>query len=330
MKKFKAKKKITFKKIRSVVIILMILLVIDLLITSINNIKLTTNNEEFLMHMLNDSNHHLIYKRQNSKLANKILRFITSFNIEQPDTILVSNNSIYERDSLDKEESTKLDSRMYYVNSPTPQIVDEPLVYIYNSHQAEEYNSEGYDDYNIKPGVMMASFILKDYLEKQGIKTLVEEGNINEFLNINNWNYNYSYDASRYFLEDAIAKNPSIKYIIDLHRDSIIKDASTTIIGNKSYAKIIFVVGLEHENYKENLKNTEKLNSMINEKYPTLSRGVLEKSGEYVNGIYNQDVSGNALLIEIGGYENTIDEVVNTLEALSIILKEYINGQENI
>lgn len=324
MKRFKAKKKLTFKKFRILLFIITILLIIDIITTSINNIKLTTNNEEFLKYMLYDSNHYMIYKKQNSKFSNKILRFISSFNVEDPKTILVSNNSIYERDSIDKE-ITKIDSQMYYVKSPIPQEVNNPIVYIYNSHQGEEYNSDEYGDYNIKPGVMMASFILKDYLEKEGIKTLVEEGNINEFLNINNWNYNYSYDASRYFLNDALEKNPSIKYVIDIHRDSIVKDASTTYINNKSYAKIIFVVGLEHEHYQENLDNVERLNKIINEKYPTLSRGILKKSGEYVNGVYNQDVGGNAMLIEIGGYENTIEEVVNTLEALSIVLKEYIN-----
>ena len=44
-----------------------------------------------------------------------------------------------------------------------------------------------------------------------------------------------------------------------------------------------------------------------------------------LNGIYNQDISNNAMLIEVGGYENTIDEVYNTMEILAIILKDIIN-----
>lgn len=325
MKRFKTKKRVSFNSIRKIIVISIIFLLITLLSTAIENIKLSTNNEEFLKCLLEDSNHHLVYKKHNSKLSTKLLRFLTSFNMEKPETILVSNNSIYERDSMDIEEIHKIDSQMYYVKSPVKQEKNDPIVYIYNSHQSEEYNSDEYEGYNIKPGVMMASYILKDYLEKKGIHSIVEEGNINEFLNLNNWNYNYSYDASRYFINDTLEKNPSIKYIIDLHRDAVIKDASTTVINNKSYAKVIFVVGLEHPNYQKNLDNVEKLNSIINKDYPTLSRGILKKAGAYVNGIYNQDISENAMLIEVGGYENTIEEVINTLEALSQVIKEYID-----
>ena len=70
------------------------------------------------------------------------------------------------------------------------------------------------------------------------------------------------------------------------------------------------------------------LNKKIKEKYSSLTRGVLSKSGVGVNGIYNQDVSPNAILIEIGGYQNTISEVKNTIDIIAPILGEYINGKE--
>ena len=38
---------------------------------------------------------------------------------------------------------------------------------------------------------------------------------------------------------------------------------------------------------------------------------------------YNQDLSGNAMLIEVEAKENTIDEVLNTVDAISN-LKNYI------
>ena len=53
----------------------------------------------------------------------------------------------------------------------------------------------------------------------------------------------------------------SLKYYIDIHRDSITKDKTTVIINNKSYAKILFLIGLENPNYQENLIFTEKLNN---------------------------------------------------------------------
>ena len=65
---------------------------------------------------------------------------------------------------------------------------------------------------------------------------------------------------------------------------------------------------------------------MINNKYPGLSRGVIKKQGAGVNGVYNQDISPKSMLIEIGGYENTFEEVMCTVEALSKILYEYIKG----
>ena len=60
--------------------------------------------------------------------------------------------------------------------------------------------------------------------------------------------------------------------------------------------------------------------------YPGLSKGILKKSGKDVNGIYNQDISENVILIEVGGVDNNINEVLNTVNALSDILYTYIKG----
>ena len=64
---------------------------------------------------------------------------------------------------------------------------------------------------------------------------------------------------------------------------------------------------------------------MFNKYYNGLSRGVLKKEGMNVNGIYNQDISSNAMLIEVGGVDNNIDEVLNTVNAISDILVKYID-----
>ena len=70
-------------------------------------------------------------------------------------------------------------------------------------------------------------------------------------------------------------------------------------IDNKSYAKLLFIVGQEHDNYKENLELANTLNNLVKEKYPSLTRGVMLKSGENVNGKYNQDLSNKMILIEV-------------------------------
>ena len=131
-------------------------------------------------------------------------------------------------------------------------------------------------------------------------------------------------------MEDKYEKYPSLKYFIDVHRDSVSKKISTVKINDKSYAKILFIVGLEHDNYRENLAVTSKINEMFNEKYPGLSRGIYEKKGPGVNGIYNQDFNKNVIVIEMGGEENNIDEVLNTTLAVSDILSTYIKENENV
>ena len=71
-----------------------------------------------------------------------------------------------------------------------------------------------------------------------------------------------------------------------------------------------------------------KLNTLSEKYYPGLSRGIYKKSGPGVNGIYNQDINSNVILIEVGALENNIEEVLNTMEALSNILYYYIKGEQ--
>ena len=220
---------------------------------------------------------------------------------------LVSNVTQDNKDSENKETSS-----------------DDPIVYIYNSHDTEEYLSSYFNVYNIKPDVKIASYYLKEKLEDLGIKTIVENQKIKDILNKNKWVYRYSYQASRIYLEEAKKNNPTLKYFIDLHRDSSSKEVTTTTIEGKSYAKVMFLVGLEHDNYEANLKVTSSLNDKIKLKYPSISRGIYKKSGPGVNGIYNQDFDSNCILIEVGGQYNSILEVSNTIDVLARILYEYI------
>lgn len=200
-----------------------------------------------------------------------------------------------------------------------------PLIYIYNSHQTEEYQSSTYAEFSINPTVVMNDYILEDIFNKNGYKTLVEERSIKEVLNNNKWKYVNSYKASRIFLEDVIVKNPSLKYFIDVHRDSLKRDKTTTTIDGKDYAKIIFLIGTDNSNYQSNLDLTERINNKLNEYYPGLSKGIYKKGGEGVNGVYNQDFSPNTILVEMGGYENTTNEVLNTSIAFSRCFMEAIN-----
>ena len=204
----------------------------------------------------------------------------------------------------------------------------KPIIYIYNTHQEEKYQSGTLLPYNITPTIFMASKMLKEYLEDEGIPTLVEENNVADTLRSMNLKYGSSYKVSRMFLEDAKKNNPSLKFFIDLHRDSSVYDKTTTKIDNEAYARILFVVGLDNENYEPNLSLAEKLRDRIKAYNEDLYRGIMKKSGKGVNGVYNQDFDPNTVLIEMGGQYNNITEVNNSLKVLSKILASYV--KENL
>ena len=277
-----------------------------------------------------------VYNMSILDIRNEEKRILEKYNIDvvSPKNIIYSSlnklmskadltvfNDIYEENPTFDDEITN------YIEDTTNISYDYPIVYIYNTHQLEEYNSNMIYDYSIKPNVMIASYILKEKLAEYDIPSVVETGNIKEYLNSNNLKYSYSYEASRYFINKANNEYKTLKYYIDLHRDSALKDKTLLELNGKKYARCMFVVGLEHENYQENLDLALKLNNIIEQKYPDLSRGVLRKKGPNVNGIYNQDLSPNSVLIEVGGVENTIDEVYNTIEVIAETINTYLKGE---
>lgn len=287
----------------------------------IMKVKLYSTNEEFIISMLKDSNYYKKYEYKG--MLGEVVDKLYKIDLTEPTTLLRSV-FLYDNQFDEEYNPDELEETMH-ISDPNPLEIEEPLVYIYNSHQLENYDNSAYEAYNITPNVMMASYILKEKLNNLGVPTIVEEGDITEFIRLNNWNYDSSYLASRYFINAAKEEYPSLKYFIDIHRDSINKNQSTSVIGDKSYAKVLFVVGLEHPDYRYNLDVASYMNNKIKLNYPTLTRGVLTKQGSNVNGIYNQDISHNSLLIEVGGYQNKIEEVMNTMDVLSSIIKETID-----
>ena len=266
--------------------------------------KIEISNKEFINIISNDT-----YKYDNSSFKS-IIKKISYIN----DPIKLMNNDYNKY--IDKEIK---------VEKEVIKEENNPIIYLYNTHQSEEYKPSTYIEFSINPTVIMNNYILEDIFNKNGYKTIVEESSINEILEINNWKYANSYKASRILLEKSIITYPTLKYFIDIHRDSLPRDKTTINIDGKDYAKVLFIIGLENENYEKNLELTEKINNKLNELYPNLSKGIYKKSGPGVNGVYNQDFSNNTILIEIGGYENKTNEVLNTSIAFSKAFMEVIN-----
>lgn len=218
---------------------------------------------------------------------------------------------------------------------------DKKVVYIYNTHNTESYLPllEGEDDPNraihSKANVTMVSELLGKALSEEGIGSQVETTNIQGNLKQKGWNYAKSYTESRSIVQSAMASNRDLTYMIDIHRDSQRKDVTTIKIGDKSYAKLAFVIGGDNPTSEKNEQLAKELHALLQKKYPGLSRGIFEQSGKGVNGVYNQDLSNNAMLLEFGGVDNNLDELKNTIAAVADVFSEYywqaekVNGDTN-
>lgn len=287
----------------------------------------TTNTKEYLLSsLLNEST------GKDNILIEKVTEQISS-----PKHMIYSGlNKIVEKNNLSVFSSIEDDDYDYenaaseYVSDPSPETPVDPIVYLYNTHQLEEYDSKMPFDYSVKPNVMIASYVMRERLKENGITSLVETNSVKDFIDKNKLTYNRSYLATETFARKAQETYPSIKYLIDLHRDSVNYNVSKTDIDGKSYARVLFVVGLEHTPQENNVGFAEKLDEILKRDYPGLSRGVLKKTGTPNPSVYNPNLNGKSVLIEIGGPENKIEEVYNTVSVLSKALSEVIKGEMNL
>jgi len=275
----------------------------------------------FLLSLIESSNN-----IEGEGLSSDIVNYVIKLDFLNPVNLLKNNyNGLVSRPvSTNKGEIDNVIQNENLIAKDPVITYNKPLVYIYNTHQSEEYSSNNLSIYNIKPTVLLASYMLEEKLEKYGINTIVEDANISELLRVNNWNYASSYLVTKMLMTQAKNDNSTLKYFVDLHRDSVSYDKTTTVINGKSYAKVLFLLGLENPNYKESRKVISRLNEIINNKYPGISKGIYEKGGIGVNGVYNQDFSSRCILIEVGGVDNNIEEVSNTINAIADMLNTYI------
>ncbi len=260
-------------------------------------------------------------------------KLVINLNNEKVVSYILNNNEI----NLDKLNTPEfifsyafgyefLESEPVIKEEDTPIVINNPLVYIYNTHTTEEYTYESFEAFNINPTVITASYIFKEYLKDEEIYAVVEENNPVDILRANSWSYSKSYDASRFLLEDAITNYPTINYYIDIHRDSASYDITTVNIDGKQCARFMFIVGEDNPTFSTNLELSNKLNDELNKIHPNFTRGVLGKSGSNVNGIYNQDLHLNAILIEVGGQYNSIEEVNCSLAYLAESFRKVVNS----
>lgn len=184
-------------------------------------------------------------------------------------------------------------------------------IYIYNTHQGEKY---------VQESVIEGSQYLMKLLESKGYDVVYETNDFEKYKKEYGISYNQSYTVSKMYTQQAIKEHGHFDLYIDYHRDSVKKNLTSLSYKNKSYAKLMFVVGKSSSHYPNTRTEAKKLSEALNKKIPEISRGVYEKQSHY-----NQSVDKNMFLIEVGAHENTYTEVKNSLVILASVIDEYLS-----
>ncbi|GLC88542.1 hypothetical protein LYSBPC_16690 [Lysinibacillus piscis] len=169
--------------------------------------------------------------------------------------------------------------------------------------------------YDEKTNIFQLQEAIAKHFSMNGIQTDVLDVDVMKEVKLQGKNMAASYSTVRPFLAKRLQEQ-SYDVIIDFHRDATKKEASTIMHNNENYARISLVVGAEHPNYKWNTQYAETLSATMNNIVPQISKGVISKSGDNVDGRYNQDLAKEMLLIELGGIDNTEDELNRTIAVI--------------
>ncbi|QNB46174.1 hypothetical protein BR63_07515 [Thermanaerosceptrum fracticalcis] len=205
---------------------------------------------------------------------------------------------------------------------PPVQLNGEPMILIYNTHNAESYRpSEGLSRQEGKNGgVVTVSKTLAQAIEsKHKIKTLTTDI-IHDYPD-----WTKSYINSMRTVQALLKQNSKIQTVIDIHRDAGLQSRSSTLtrINKKDCAKVLIVVGTEHPRWKENLAFAEKIEKKANEMYPDLIKGIRLAKGRR----YNQHLHPRALLLEFGSDLNTLDDAKNSAKLMADVIAEVLKGK---
>ncbi|WP_080846505.1 stage II sporulation protein P [Cytobacillus gottheilii] len=208
----------------------------------------------------------------------------------------------------------------------------DPLVFIYHSHNTESFFSEAKTDdanqaFHEDRNISLVGERLRQSLLNKGVNSIHDETDIMGILDEKGLPFSQSYTVSRDPLNAALEKNQSIKMAFDIHRDSAKRIDTTVTLNGKDYPRTAFVVSQSSDFFEDNLEFAELLHSKIEEKYPTLSRGVLIKADTSKQNTYNQDLIEQSVLIEIGGVGNTLEEEYRTVDILAEVIEDILGNE---
>lgn len=194
----------------------------------------------------------------------------------------------------------------------------EPQVLIMHTHTTESFEPYARDFYDSSfnsrttqenMNVIAVGNEIAKQIEEAGIG-VIHDTTIHDYPS-----YNGSYGRSRITVKALLDKYPSIKVVLDIHRDAIEREggeriAPVTVIDGRQAAQIMIISGCDNgtmdmPDYLENFKLASLFQQQIESDNKTLTRPVL-----FAYKKYNQDLTTGSLLIEVGGHANSIDQAV--------------------
>ncbi len=202
---------------------------------------------------------------------------------------------------------------------------DNPQVLIVSTHTSECYMEEDrayYTDkdrtgtYDKTKNVLCIGKIIKDNLCAAGICAVQSEA-------VHDKKFSGSYAASAKTIKEYLSRYPSIKVVIDVHRDSVnydngVKVKPTVKIDGKKAAQVMLVIGCEagqvegFPNWRQNFRLAIRLQQQLENDYPSLAR-----AGTFTPRKYNQHLTTGSMLIEMGTEANTLEEAKYSAQLLS-------------
>lgn len=204
---------------------------------------------------------------------------------------------------------------------------DQPQILIYHTHSQEMFADS--DPNDVMTGVMGAGEYLKQLLEEEyGFNVMHHMGQYDVD------DRDHAYSNAEEPIQKILEENPSIEVVIDLHRDSVEKHMVREVNGVEM-APIMFFNGLsytntlgnitylDNPNLKGNLAFSMQMQIAAAEYYPNLTRPI------YLKGYrYNMHFREKTLLIEMGSYTNTQEEIYRSLVPLADLLDKVLHGSQ--
>lgn len=217
------------------------------------------------------------------------------------------------------------------VNEPMDLRIDlnsvEPQVLVVHTHSTESYDrfdAGFYDseyptrstDSNLN--IVAVGAALCDELNALGINA-VHATEYHDYPS-----YNNSYSRSRITVEDYLTRYPSIKVVLDIHRDGMQREDGTRVkptieIGGEKAAQLMIVSGAGDDqpvpNFRENLKFAARLQDSCETLVPGFTRPVY-----FAYRYYNHDLTPGSLLVEVGSEASTLGEAKASMHYLALAL----------